>query len=302
MDNLTHTLVGVLLGRAGLKRSTGRATAALVIASNLPDSDSFVARLFGAEPIAVHRGFTHGVGGWLTLPFVTLALILLWDRFRPSKEPVRPWAVLLVAAIATLAHSLLDLFTTYGTRIFEPLSHQWFYTGTWFIVDPWVWIALILGLEFSWRAERLGGNWNKPAIAAFAALFVYAAFNVGITQRVEAAARHHLAAARPTLVAAGPQPILFWRRSILWRNSKVHGFGSFDLVGGLQIDRTSQPNRLDDPRLARAMRTSPHVRAFMFWSRMPVVVERNGRAFLSDQRFSRGPMSRGGGPFLIPLG
>ena len=286
----------------GLRRATGRAMPALIIASNLPDLDSWVAPLWGGEPIAVHRGFTHGVGGWLTLPFVTLALILLWDRFRPSKEPVRPWAVLLLAAIATLAHSLLDLFTTYGTRIFEPLSHQWFYTGTWFIVDPWVWIALILGLEMSWRAERLGRNWNKPAVAAFAALFAYAALNVGITQRVEAAARHHLAAAHPTLVTAGPQPILFWRRSIFWRNSTVHGFGTFDLVRGFQIDPESQPNRLDDPRLARAIRTSPHVRAFMFWSRMPVVVERNGRAFLTDQRFARSPVSRRGGPFLIPLG
>ncbi len=301
MDNLTHSLTGVLLGRMGLKRATGRAMPALIIASNLPDLDSFVAPLWGEDSLAAHRGFTHGVGGWLTLPFVTLAIILLWDRIRSSKEPVRPWAVLLLAAIATLAHSLLDLFTTYGTRIFEPLSHQWFFTGTWFIVDPWVWIALILGLEMSWRAERLGRDWQKPAIAAFGALVVYASFNVGITQRVEAAARHQLSAVRPTLVSAGPQPLLFWRRSIFWRNAGMHGYGSFDFIRGLHLDPASQPNRLEDPRLAKAIQARPRVRAFMFWSRMPIVVVLNGRAFLTDQRFARPPISRRGGPFLIPL-
>jgi hypothetical protein len=35
---------------------------------------------------------------------------------------------------------------------------------------------------------------------------------------------------------------------------------------------------------------------------MPVVVERYGKAFLTDQRFAGRPSARRGGPFLIPLG
>ncbi|MFL6848020.1 MAG: metal-dependent hydrolase, partial [Sphingomicrobium sp.] len=69
MDNLTHSLVGAVMGRMGLKRLTPRAMPALIISANLPDIDSFVAPLFGAEPIAAHRGFTHGVGGLVTMPF-----------------------------------------------------------------------------------------------------------------------------------------------------------------------------------------------------------------------------------------
>jgi inner membrane protein len=80
LDNFTHTLTGVLLGRTGLKRLTGRATAALVIASNLPDIDSFIAPLWGEPSIEAHRGFTHGVGGMVVLPFFTVAMILLWER------------------------------------------------------------------------------------------------------------------------------------------------------------------------------------------------------------------------------
>ena len=37
MDNLTHSLVGALIGQAGLKRKTGLAMPALIVGANLPD-------------------------------------------------------------------------------------------------------------------------------------------------------------------------------------------------------------------------------------------------------------------------
>ena len=60
MDNLTHSLVGAVLGRMGLKRLTPRAMPALIVAASLPDIDSFVAPLFGTTARTFHRGFTHG--------------------------------------------------------------------------------------------------------------------------------------------------------------------------------------------------------------------------------------------------
>ena len=302
MDNFTHTLTAILLGRAGLKRLTGRATAALVIASNLPDIDSFIAPLWGEPSIEAHRGFTHGIGGMAVLPFFTLAIILLWERLRPGKIQVRPGALLLVAFVGSLFHSLFDWLTSYGTRLLEPFSHQWFYGDAWFIVDPWIWIALIVGLELSWRAERKGGDWDDPAIVTLIGICAYAALNIGITDRVEAAAARRLVAVHPAMVVANPEPLLFWRREIQWRNSDIHGSGTYDLIRGLQLDRDGAPNRLDDPRLAKAIRSNREVPAFLFWSRMPVVVERDGKAFLTDQRFAGRPSARRGGPFLIPLG
>ena len=301
MDNFTHTLTGVLLGRAGLKRLSGRATAALVIASNLPDIDSFIAPLWGEPPLQAHRGFTHGIGGMVVLPFFTAAMILLWERLRKGKIPVRPWALLLVAAIGGLFHSLFDWLTTYGTRLLEPFSHRWFYGDAWFIVDPWIWIALIVGLELSWRAERKGGDWDDPAIVTLIGICAYAALNIGITDRMEAAAKNRLAALHPTMVVANPEPLLFWRREIQWRNGEIHGSGTYDLLRGLRFDPEVAPNRLDDPRLAAAARSNPEVRAFLYWSRMPIVVQRDGQAYLTDQRFSGRPGARRGGPFLISL-
>jgi inner membrane protein len=301
LDNLTHTLTGVLLGRAGLKRLTGRATAALVISSNLPDIDSFISPLWGEPSIEAHRGFTHGVGGMVVLPFFTVAIIMLWERLRQGKISIRPGPLLLVAFVGTVFHSAFDWLTSYGTRLLEPFSNQWFYGDAWFIVDPWIWIALIVGLELSWRAERLGRNWRMPSVAMLAIVCVYGALNLGISDRMVAAARSRLAPVHPTMVVANPEPLFFWRRQIEWRNAVVHGSGTYDLLNGLRFDRAVAPNRLDDPRLAEARRTDPEIRAFLFWSRMPVVVERDGKAYLTDQRFSGPSSSRRGGPFLIPL-
>jgi hypothetical protein len=59
---------------------------ALVISANLPDIDSFVAPWFGTTSRTFHRGFTHGVGGLVVMPFLAMAMILLWKKLRPGKE------------------------------------------------------------------------------------------------------------------------------------------------------------------------------------------------------------------------
>src|SRR3954451_6294804 len=101
----------------GLKRLTSRAMPALIIAANLPDIDSFVAPLFGAEPIAAHRGFTHGPGGLITTPLLTAAIILIWEKLRAGKEgPVKPGGLLICCVAGFLSPPLLDFANTYGTR------------------------------------------------------------------------------------------------------------------------------------------------------------------------------------------
>jgi inner membrane protein len=115
----------------------------------------------------------------------------------------------------------------------------------------------------------------------------------------------------PTLIVAGPPPFAFWERTIQWRSADRFGSGSYDLSDGLKVDRQSEPLRLDDPQLARAEAGSRHVRSFLVWSRMPIVVDIDGKTYLSDQRFY-GPLRARAVPdrvraffrrhaFLVPL-
>ena len=84
---------------------------------------------------------------------------------------------------------------------------------------------------------------------------------------------------------------------------EIRGFGEYNLLKGLNhatLDPELVPLRLDDPRLAVAAKRDPHVRAFLFWSRMPMVTVEGSHAYLTDQRFfdaGRAPSST----FLIPL-
>jgi inner membrane protein len=221
---------------------------------------------------------------------------------RPSKEgPIKFGGLLLACFLGTLSHPILDYLTGYGTRLLEPFSHRWFYGDTLFIVDPWIWIMLILGLEFSWRAERNGRNWTRPATWAFGAVVAYIALNATISLRSVALTRPLVQrVARPRLIVASEEPLLFWRRHMLWRGDAIGGSGEYDPLKGLnhvRLDPKIVPLRLNDPQLARAARTDAAVRDFLFWSRMPLVTELDGRPYLSDQRF---PALRHTG-FFVPL-
>ena len=78
-------MAGWALGQAGLKTKTRKGLAALILAANMPDIDVF----FGNapwDPLAIHRGFTHGlVGGVLVMPPVLAGLLLLLDKWQVGR-------------------------------------------------------------------------------------------------------------------------------------------------------------------------------------------------------------------------
>lgn len=300
MDNLTHSLAGALLGQIGLKRLSGRAMPVLIVSANIPDIDA-VAMLLGTEGLAIRRGITHGPIAMLLLPLLVTGLVLAWNRWRPLDygPPVRPGPLLLLAYVGTLSHPTLDFLNSYGIRLLEPFSSRWVHGDTLFIIDVWIWAALIGGFWLSGRREKRGrSDWRRPALAALAVIAAYVGANGLISMRAEALAKNRLDSAgiRSTMVVANPRPVTFWSRRMLWRNERVHGDGEFGLFDGLRLESAS-PNNLDHPALAAAL-DRPDVGAFLFWSRMPFVFERDGRPFLADQRFSSNLTRRS---FLVPL-
>jgi inner membrane protein len=105
------------------------------------------------------------------------------------------------------------------------------------------------------------------------------------------------------MIVAAEVPLAFWKRRMIWRGDEVGGTGDYDPLKGLNhaaLDPEITPLRMDDSRLAAAAKRDRHVRAFLFWSRMPMVAELDGRLFLTDQRF-HDPRRQGGGGFSIPL-
>ena len=83
MDNVTHSLFGWTVARAGIDRRVPYATATLVLASNAPDIDILAGLRSGVDYLAVHRGPTHGPLGVVGLGLVIAGIISAWARWRP---------------------------------------------------------------------------------------------------------------------------------------------------------------------------------------------------------------------------
>ena len=162
MDNLTHSLVGAVLGQAGLKRTTGLAMPALIIGANLPDVDAACFFwLEGTEHLAFRRGITHGPPALVLLPLILAGLLWAFDRWQTKRGarpegrlPVRFAWLYAMAFIGCLSHPFFDWLNVYGIRLLEPFSSQWFYGDTLFIIDPWLWAMLIASIWVSRRRAK----------------------------------------------------------------------------------------------------------------------------------------------------
>ena len=173
-------MVGAALSRSGLGRRTALGATALIVGANLPDLDALAYFDGPAADLEWRRGWSHGVLALAVLPFLLTGLLLLVQRWRsragrrPNRPGAEPAQLLLLSFIAILSHPILDTLNSYGVRWLMPFSSRWFYGDTLFIVDPWVWLALVLGLYFSRRRERLRRvRPAYPAQAALAAVTLY---------------------------------------------------------------------------------------------------------------------------------
>jgi inner membrane protein len=292
-------MVGAVLGQMGLKRRSGLAMPTLIIAANIPDVDAACA-VWGVQALPMRRGLTHGPIAMLLLPLVLTAIIVLFDRWqarrgtRPKgRAPVIPRELLLLSVIGTLSHPALDWLNSHGIRWLEPFSHRWFHGDTLFIIDVWIWAMLIAGFWWSRLKEKRGDpDWPRPARMMFAAMCAYIAINGLITRHAERegvrllASKLHVTSG--TLVA-DPVPVAFWRRNMLWRDANYYGQGHFSLFGGTSFDMHREPNAINDPVVEQMRRSDPDVRAYLFWSRMPVAKIEGHELVLSDQRLIGSP-------------
>jgi inner membrane protein len=293
MDNLTHSLVGALIGQMGLKRKTGLAMPTLIIAANIPDIDAVATVLGGHQHLAIRRGVTHGPIAMLVLPLLLWGIMLWFDRWqtkrgkRPEKRlPVDKVWLLGLAYIGCLSHPLFDWFNSYGIRLLEPFSSQWFYGDMLFIIDVWLLAALASGIWLSLRRERRDRqNWTKPARVAAFGIAAYLGFNGALTWFVETTAKGD--APYPAVAVANEVPIAFWRRDLLIRTADGH----YDSVHCtlLSCDRRPvqlKPTNMADRRIVSWARSDPDAQAFLFWSRMPIAELHQDKIILTDQRFT----------------
>ncbi|MDE1468280.1 metal-dependent hydrolase [Aurantiacibacter sp. D1-12] len=289
MDNLTHSLVGALIGQTGLKKKTGLAMPALIIGANLPDVDAACFFwLEGTEHLGFRRGITHGPPALVLLPLILAGLLWGWDRLQASRGkrpegrvPVHFGWLYGLAFLGCLTHPALDWLNVYGIRLLEPFSSQWFYGDTLFIIDVWLWGLMGLGLWWSLRKEKRGGDWRKTARVVLAAALAYIGMNAGITtwqERTNADWNYE--------AIASPVPLVFWDREVILEGDYHTWFYAKSGVRNPQVSIVPEDSYCVWPDLSDARKTNSQLDAFLFWSRTPFAERaEDGSIILRDARF-----------------
>ena len=281
MDNICHTLVGAALAEAGLKRHTALGSATLMIAANFPDIDVIAVPL--GHSLGFRRGITHGIAALVVLPFVLTLIMLAWHRWRGrGGETPKPAALLLLSAIGILTHPFLDWMNTYGMRWLMPFDPKWWFADTLFIMDPWIWLALMLGIWFSSRLARKQATPTAAAAPARIALagvgaYIAAMALVSISSRDGVQRALQAQGLTPDTIVVEPvfaNPLQ--RRVIyLWQGS--YHLSTYQLIRRVVTEPWfAIPLNADHPAVAAA-RATPAGREYHSWTRLPYyVIEPSG--------------------------
>jgi inner membrane protein len=189
LDNVTHTLVGALLGEAASRGAPAAAShrhaairrimflCVMIVGSNLPDSDLLYS--IGSDDklayLLEHRGHTHTVIGALAGSAVMLIVCAAWQRLADRPLSSRDWVRLtLLALLAPLLHIAMDALNTYGVHPWWPVDNRWFYGDSVFIVEPLFW-ACAAPLAFLLRSRVARG-----LVVLVLSGALYLAFTTGI--------------------------------------------------------------------------------------------------------------------------
>jgi inner membrane protein len=139
VDPVTHVSAGLLLSQLFPGPSRVWSAVAGLVFTLLPDIDYFLVYWDRLAFIRYHRGFTHSLLGAPVFALLVAALgrALLGPRwFRP---------LFFLGLVVLGAHLLLDLATSYGTQLLNPLSPRRFTLDWLFIIDPYFTALLLAG-------------------------------------------------------------------------------------------------------------------------------------------------------------
>lgn len=293
MDNLTHSLTGVLMSRCGLNRGVAGTTLMVVIAANIPDIDAISWAGGTLTYLDYHRGLTH------SFAFVPVMAAAAWAIVRFfGRKPIGWWEYA-AAIVGVISHLLLDFTNIYGIRLLLPFSDRWLRLDMTDLIDPWIlaifFAALAIPALVKLVSDEIGGRKSRGPVKAWAWIAIvlllgYEGLRYSSHERALAILDSHLYLGDPPVrVTAVPDRL----NPFLWRGI-VEGEEFVDSVS-VDVNEPFDPNwgHVDYPaESSRYLEIAKQTRAFQifgnfnqvpFWRLRP---EPDGmRVELLDLRF-----------------
>jgi inner membrane protein len=284
MDSITQAALGAAVAEAGMggKRLGNKAILWGIALGTLPDLDVLANPwLDSVQRLEWHRGISH------SLFFMVLASPLIgWgiSRLHHGRVSVARAGWTVFAILFT--HVLIDVFTVYGTMVFEPFSDRRIGANNLFIIDPLFTLPLLIGLVVAWFsrrdfARRRFWNWSGLALCT---LYVIWSFGIKAMadQQFEKALRDQGLAFTRRMSAPTPFNSILWRGLADGPNGYWVGYWSL-------LDR-EKPIRFDfiptNQELLADVAETRAVRRLIWFSDGYFSASRNaGELVISDWRF-----------------
>ena len=287
MDPVTHALTSFALARGFFPRRPWWFVVSVVLAGTIADLDLASVLVGPGAYLNARHTFTHSIAGTLVVICVAVGVALL---VRPRKGPPQKpgstgdasiaW-LLIAAALAAVAHLLMDLGASAGVALMWP-RRQTRFAWDWLPrVDPWILGLLLAGILlpelFGLVGSEIGTKATSPrgrngAIAALAILLIYigarAALHGNAVAQLDA---HTYRGESPQRLAAFADPVSLvnWHgvvettTQICVVNVPATESTRFDPESGLC---THKP---EDSSLLRAAQQTAQVKEFLQASRFP---------------------------------
>lgn len=290
MDNVTHGLWGIGIYGAWVAAqphvvhsplSTSVFLAA-VLSSEAPDAD-YVVKLVKGPPayLKQHRAISHSLPAWFVWALIIAGALSLWH---PGHFPL----LFLISMIGVVVHTLLDVFTPYGTQALWPFTKRRFRLDILFTIDPVFIVLGALGLILTGR----GDSDLRVIEWCFGISLVYIAirtmYGMWLTRRLR---RMYPDAIRCSVL---PQMVPWWWAYVMERKDGVIG-GPMGFRGPKREEMHWVRPEANSPNAAIAtwaMKENDIGRLFVWFARHLIwSVKRDGaveRVFLADATYRFG--------------
>lgn len=143
MDSLTQGLLGAATFAIVKNKEIGKRSLLIgAVAGTIPDFDVFLAPFFNdIQFLTIHRSVSHSIGLAIIL---SVLLGELFYRLYKRRQSRKSWNLAFFLAIFT--HSLLDWFTTYGTKLISPFDDHLFSINSIHVFEPIYTAILLFGI------------------------------------------------------------------------------------------------------------------------------------------------------------
>jgi inner membrane protein len=298
MDNLTHTLVGLMISRCGFdswaaKRNVRGMSVMMMLAANAPDIDGYPFFYSQLEYIRIHRGYLHSLAFIPLMALLPLAIVSGVTKQRPR---MIAW---IGCMLALLSHLLLDWTNVYGIRMLLPFSDRWLRLDLTNLFDLIIWAILFLAVAvpyvLSLASEEIGsrkatGGRRGWAWAALLALTAYEGLRWDSHERATTSMNALLYMDKPAKnVYAFPDApgFLNWRGLVeggeFFYEMRVNRAGEFNMRDAQVAYKAPVTPELEAARRTPVFERFQHFNQVPFWRTSPL--EDGTRVQLLDLRF-----------------